>query len=195
MSTDRGKDKEDVVHIYHGILVSHKGEQNWVICRDVDAWRFFPRLQGTAPRGNTPHLSPGFDSLPSSQGHSQFFLLSHLHSHILSRQTKQVPRSLQEVRADPTSHLLPSNDVGGSLGPSTQPCPALCDPMDCSPPGSSVHGFLQARILVGLSLPSPGDLPNPGIEPVSCISCIGRQILYHLSPQEACDFIYIYIYI
>ena len=28
-----------------------------------------------------------------------------------------------------------------------QPCPTLCDPMDCSPPGSSVHGILQARIL------------------------------------------------
>ena len=29
----------------------------------------------------------------------------------------------------------------------TQPCPTLCDPMDCSPSGSSVHGILQARIL------------------------------------------------
>ena len=29
----------------------------------------------------------------------------------------------------------------------TQLCPTLCDPMDCSPPGSSVHGILQARIL------------------------------------------------
>ena len=29
----------------------------------------------------------------------------------------------------------------------TQSCPTLCDPMDCSPPGSSVHGILQARIL------------------------------------------------
>ena len=29
-------DKEDVVHIYNGILLSHKKEQNWVICRDVD---------------------------------------------------------------------------------------------------------------------------------------------------------------
>ena len=28
-----------------------------------------------------------------------------------------------------------------------QSCPTLCDPMDCSPPGSSVHGILQARIL------------------------------------------------
>ena len=30
---------------------------------------------------------------------------------------------------------------------SLQSCPALCDPIDCSPPGSSVHGILQARIL------------------------------------------------
>ena len=29
----------------------------------------------------------------------------------------------------------------------TQSCPTLCDPMDCSPPGSSVHGILQARKL------------------------------------------------
>ena len=29
----------------------------------------------------------------------------------------------------------------------TQSCPALCDPMDCSPPGSSIHGIFQARIL------------------------------------------------
>ena len=29
----------------------------------------------------------------------------------------------------------------------TQSCPTVCDPMDCSPPGSSVHGILQARIL------------------------------------------------
>ena len=29
----------------------------------------------------------------------------------------------------------------------TQLCPTLCDPMDCSPPGSSVHGMFQARVL------------------------------------------------
>ena len=38
----------------------------------------------------------------------------------------------------------------------------LCDPMDCSLPGSSVHGILQARILEN-TFPSPGDLPDPGI--------------------------------
>ena len=40
----------------------------------------------------------------------------------------------------------------------------LCDPMDCSPPGSSVNGILQAKHWSGWPLPSPGDLPNPGIK-------------------------------
>ena len=43
----------------------------------------------------------------------------------------------------------------------------LCDPVDCSLPGSSVHGIFQARIWSGLPFPSPGDLPDPGIKPVS----------------------------
>ena len=49
----------------------------------------------------------------------------------------------------------------------TQSCQTLCDPMDCDPPGSSVHGILQARILEWLAVPSPGDLPDPGIKPGS----------------------------
>ena len=51
-----------------------------------------------------------------------------------------------------------------------QSCPTLCDPMDYSPPGSSVRGILQARILEWLPCPSPGDLPNPGIKPASLMS-------------------------
>ena len=43
----------------------------------------------------------------------------------------------------------------------------LCDPMDCSPPGSSVRGILQARILEWVAIPLSGDLPHPGIEPRS----------------------------
>ena len=46
---------------------------------------------------------------------------------------------------------------------------SLCDPMDYSPPGASVHGISQAWILewVAISLSSPGDLPHPRIEPPS----------------------------
>ena len=47
-----------------------------------------------------------------------------------------------------------------------QSCPTLCNPIDCSPPGSSVHGIHQARILEWVSS-SPGNLPDPGIEPRS----------------------------
>ena len=48
-----------------------------------------------------------------------------------------------------------------------QLCPTLCDPMNCSPPGSFVHGILQAIYWSGLLFSSLGDLPNPGIEPRS----------------------------
>ena len=37
---------------------------------------------------------------------------------------------------------------------SLQSCPTLCDPMDCSPPGSSVHGSLQVRLLEWVARPS-----------------------------------------
>ena len=46
-----------------------------------------------------------------------------------------------------------------------QSCLTLGNPMDYSPLGSSVQGILQARILEWLLCPSPGDLPDPGIEP------------------------------
>ena len=42
---------------------------------------------------------------------------------------------------------------------SHQSCPTLCDPMDCSLPGSFVHGILQAKYWSGLPCPPPGDLP------------------------------------
>ena len=48
-----------------------------------------------------------------------------------------------------------------------QLCPTLCDPVDCSPPGSSVHGILQQEFWSWLPFPSPGDLLHPGIEPRS----------------------------
>ena len=43
-------------------------------------------------------------------------------------------------------------------------CLTICNPTDCSPPGSSVHGILQARTLEWVAISSSGDLPNPGIE-------------------------------
>ena len=48
-----------------------------------------------------------------------------------------------------------------------QPCLNLCDPMDCSLIGSSVHGIFQTRILEWVAISFYRDLPNPGIEPAS----------------------------
>ena len=51
-----------------------------------------------------------------------------------------------------------------------QSCLTLCDPMDSSLPGFSVHGILQAEHWSGLPFPSPEDLPDPEIEPSSLVS-------------------------
>ena len=49
----------------------------------------------------------------------------------------------------------------------SQSCPTLCDPMDCGPPGSSVHRFSREEYWSELLFPSPGVLPNPRIKPRS----------------------------
>ena len=46
-------------------------------------------------------------------------------------------------------------------------CPALCDPLDCSLPGFLSMGFSRQKYWSQLPFPSPGDLPDPGIEPRS----------------------------
>ena len=54
--------------------------------------------------------------------------------------------------------------LGGSRSVVTQSCPTLCDPMACSPPGSSVHGILQVRILEWVAIPFSRGSPDPGTE-------------------------------
>ena len=49
---------------------------------------------------------------------------------------------------------------------SLQSCPTFCDPMDCSLPGSSIHGILQVRILEWVAVPFSRDLPDSGMEPM-----------------------------
>ena len=62
----------------------------------------------------------------------------------------------------------------------TQSCLTLCNPTDCSPPGSSVHGNLQARILVGVAISfSRGSSQPRDWTHISYVSCIDRQVLYH----------------
>ena len=68
----------------------------------------------------------------------------------------------------------------------TQLCPTFCGPMDCSPPGSSVHGIFQARILewVVISYSRGSSQPRDRTR-VSCISSISRWILYHCATWES----------
>ena len=62
----------------------------------------------------------------------------------------------------------------------SQQCLTHCDPMDCSPPGSSVHGMLQARIPEQVAMSSSRESSPPRDQTcVSSISCLARQILYH----------------
>ena len=65
----------------------------------------------------------------------------------------------------------------------TQSYLTLCDPMDCSPLGSSVHGILQARILGWVAIVFSGRFSKPADG--TQVSCIVVRFLYHLSRQAA----------
>ena len=101
-------------------------------------------------------------------------------------QTLMIPKGIRQRRSLPAWSLDSSNARGGGrilrstcVCSVTQSCPALCDPMDCSLPGSSVHGTFQARILEWVARPSSRGSSQPrDWTHVSCVSCIGRLILY-----------------
>ena len=64
-----------------------------------------------------------------------------------------------------------------------QSCLTLCEPVDCSPPGSSVHGISQARILEWVAISSCRGSSRPR-DPTH-VSCTGRRIPYHWAIREA----------
>ena len=74
-----------------------------------------------------------------------------------------------------------------------QSCLTLCDAVDCSPPDSSVHGILQPRILQWVAISSFRGSSWPRYQ--TCVSCIGRQILYHGATREAHNIVYLSIYL
>ena len=77
------------------------------------------------------------------------------------------------------STAIPFSSISCSLV--TKSCPTLCDPMDCSLPGSSVRGIFHARILewVAISFSRVSSWLRDGTQ----VSCIGRRILYHWATQ------------
>ena len=68
----------------------------------------------------------------------------------------------------------------------TSSCLTVCDPMDYSPLGSSIHGIFQAWILEWVAISSFRGSSKPRDQTwVYCISCISRQILYYCDTWEA----------
>ena len=64
-------------------------------------------------------------------------------------------------------------------------CPTLCNPMDCSPRGPSVHGIFQVRLLSQLPFSLQSIFRIQGLNPCLCVSYIGGQILCHCATWEA----------
>ena len=96
--------------------------------------------------------------------------------------------STSAPRLETTSHENTSNQIKLALKlySSTQSCPTLCDPMDGSLLGSSVHGTFQARILGRVTTSSSRrSFQLMDRTCVSCVSYTGRQILYHYATCEA----------
>ena len=66
----------------------------------------------------------------------------------------------------------------------TQLCPTLCDPMDCSPPGSSVQGILQARILERVAMPSSRGC-SQARDQIQAFCCIAGRFFTIWATREA----------
>ena len=104
-----------------------------------------------------------------SETKSQFFLKKT--DKIIAKLTKEKRRQIASIRNYKGVIITDPMDVKIVCVLITDLCPILCDPMDCSPPGSSVRGILQARILDWLTIPfssgsslTQGIFPDPGIE-------------------------------
>ena len=85
-----------------------------------------------------------------------------------------------QLKKSPSSYL----DFFGFLV--TQSCLTLCHPMDCSPPGSSVHGVLQARILEWVAIPFSGGSSRPRDR--SRVSCIVGRFFTIWAIREASSY-------
>ena len=90
------------------------------------------------------------------------------------------------VKTHRTSQHQEWTSVWVHARPCAQLCLTLWSPIDCRPPGSSVHGLFQARILAWIAIShSRGSSWPRDWTHVSCISCVGRWILYHCATCES----------
>ena len=136
-----------------------------------------------------PLQSPGLENsvdciiLEVAESDTTERLITHFHVHIYHF---WAPESLQTVTA--ATKLRDACSLRESYEKPTAwlcfksllSCLTLRDPVDCSPPGSSVHGVLWARTLQWVAMPSSRVFSQPrDRSQVSCIFCIGKQIPYH----------------
>ena len=104
------------------------------------------------------------------------------HSHVLKTKpgSPEAPASSEQCLWSPKSFIRSPSSSCVLCAKSLQSCLTLCIPMDCSLPGSSVHGILQARILEWVAVPSSRGSSRPRDQTcVSYVSCIGKWVLYH----------------
>ena len=109
-----------------------------------------------------PLLSQTFEMLDGTQARQQSTFI--VWTSQCGSETPKVPKTLPRGSYDQDSF---HNNVC-MCAQSLQSCQTLCNPRDCSPPGSSVCGIFQERILEWINL--PGNLPGPGTEPVSPVA-------------------------
>ena len=98
------------------------------------------------------------------------------------------------VIAEETTGFLQQNSIC-QFCVCAQSCPTVSDPLDCSPPGFSVHGIFQARIIEWVAISySRGSSRPRNRSHVSCVSCTGRWILlpphYLGSPMSILNILY-----
>ena len=134
----------------------------WVCLEKLLAWPLGRRVR-------TTHSFPG-EALHFLPGRETFISVSSAHILMATKCVDFIPH---QAILWLSRHQLHVRSV-------TQLCPILCNPVDCSPPGSSVHGILQARILewAAISFSRGSSWPGDGTR-VPCVSCTGRGILHH----------------
>ena len=155
-------------HILSAVAWTQEEWCLWNMMSTLTQWRLRMETARTSIFGS---ISP--DCLPQD-----WFLCISLEGRCISlnRVASTIPLSF------PLRECMPAKSL--------QSCPTLCDPVDCSPPGSSVHGILQARILEWVAMPSSGGSSPPRDRTqVSYVSCIGRQVLYHLGRPGSQQFL------
>ena len=114
------------------------------------------------------HLLISWLQSPSTNIYSSFFLIS---------------RTSQQLKNPSMHKFWYLHTMARVYAKSLQSCPTFCDSMDYSPPGSFIHGILQAITLEWVAMPSSrrSSWPRDWTQ-VSYISCIGGQVLLPLAP-------------